>query len=126
MRIDESNADQYTDGMCRDGTEHAPEGAFFVRRFVMPAGDVHAGHSHWIDHVGNLVSGQALVRWRREDGSAEGEIEMLVPAKILVRADTWHEITALTPCVWECWFSRDAAEKLTDEEGRRNWYFEKP
>lgn len=126
LTIDASNAEAYQGGFARDDQPLSPEGAFFIRPIDLAAGEQHAGHSHYIDHVGNLVSGQALVKWRREDGSAEGEIVLLVPCKLLIRADTWHEITALTPLRWECWFSRDAAQKLTDEEGRRHYYMEKP
>ena len=123
--IDHDNAEQYQGGFARDDTPLAPEGAFFIRPIALKTGEQHAGHSHHIDHVGNLVSGQARIKWRREGGSGEGEIVLLVPSKILIRADTWHEITALTDAQWECWFSRDAADKLSDFE-RTNYYFEKP
>lgn len=122
--IDTNNADQYQGGFCRDGTPHAPE-LFLVRPINLPAGKSHAGHAHYIDHVGNLLEGQARIEWRREDGSDEGVIDMLVPSKVLIRADTWHRITALTDMRWECWFARSEAEKLTEAEGRNQWYLEK-
>ena len=125
LTIDQSNAEMYCGGFAREGTPHAPDSAFFIRPFELKAGQEHKGHSHFIDHVGNLVSGQARVEWRREDGTAEGTIDMLIPSKILIRADTWHRIVALTDITWECWFSRADADKLTDDEGRRQWFLEK-
>lgn len=125
LTIDASNAEAYQGGFARDDQPLSPEGAFFIRPIVLAPGEQHAGHSHYIDHVGNLVSGQAVVKWRREDGSGEGEIRLLVPCKLLIRADTWHEITAITPVQWECWFSRDAADRMS-AEAQANYYFEKP
>lgn len=124
--IDAENQSQFAGGFARDETPHAPDAAFFIRPFTLKAGESHKGHSHFIDHVGNLLSGQAEIRWRREDGSDEGVIEMRVPAKILIRADTWHEIVAITDVSWECWFARADAEKLSDEQGRHQWALEKP
>jgi quercetin dioxygenase-like cupin family protein len=123
--IDRSNADLYRGGFASDGTYLTPDSAFMVRPIDLAAGQRHKGHAHYIDHVGNLVSGQARVHWRREDGSDEGVIEMLVPAKVLIRADTWHEIEAVTDCVWECWFAAASAAQL-DPESRARWYLEKP
>lgn len=116
--IDKSNADLHQGGFVGDG-------GFYVRPMTLSKGSVHKGHSHYIDHVGNLVSGAVRVHWRREDGSAEGVTDVLVPAKILVRADTWHQIEALENSVWECWFSRAEADAMNDD-AKGSFYLEKP
>lgn len=115
--IDASNADLYQGGFLGDG-------GFYVRPMILKKGTKHKGHSHEIDHVGNLVSGSARVRWRREDGSAEGVTDVLVPAKMTIRADTWHEIEALEDSVWECWFARAEADSL-DDRTRGRFFLEK-
>ena len=115
--IDASNADVHQGGFV---------GGLYVRPFDMPKGSIHKGHSHYIDHVGDLVSGAVRIRWRREDGSAEGVTDVLVPAMITVRADTWHEIEALEDSKWRCIFSEAEAEKVHGDSNAVPWHLEKP
>lgn len=116
LTIDASNAADHQGGFLGDG-------GFYVRPIEMRAGAVHKGHSHYIDHIGELVRGKVRIRWRREDGSAEGVVDVLVPALLTIRKDTWHSIEALEPSYWRCWFAR--AEADTDE-ARGSFYLEKP
>lgn len=83
-----------------------------------PAGHVHAGHEHRFDHQTLLVSGAIAVvaRKPRPDGAFEemGCKEFRAPCPIVIRADTWHEITALEDnTVWICVFAvRDMGEPM--------------
>jgi hypothetical protein len=120
--IDRSNVHLYQSGYV--GTED--EAIAYVRPFNMKAGSVHKGHSHYIHHVGVLISGSVRVSWRREDGSAEGVTEILAaPCLLTIRKDTWHEIEALEDSVWWCWFSGAEAEKEYGDSNAVPWHLEK-
>lgn len=83
-----------------------------------PAGHVHAGHEHQSDHQTLLVCGSIAVVARKPqpDGSLEemGRKVFNAPCPIVIRADTWHEITALEDgTVWICAFAvRDMGEAM--------------
>jgi hypothetical protein len=117
--IDETNADLHQGGFVG-------EGGFYVRRWTGHRGQVCKGHAHWIDHVGNLVSGQVRIRWRNPDTGEEGIVEMLVPSKICVRAERWHQIEALTDgVIWECWFAAAEADRVYGSRDAVPWHLEK-
>lgn len=117
MRIDQSNAEDHQGGFVGMG-------GFYIRPFQHRAGEVYLGHSHYIDHVGNLVSGAVRVHWKDPDGS-EGVIEMLVPSKIHMPAGRHHRIEPLVDSVWECWFSKAEADRIYCEDSQVNWTLEK-
>lgn len=116
--IDSSNADLHQGGFIGDG-------GFYVRQATLPKGSISIGHSHWIDHIGLLVSGAVRIKWKREDGSAEGMIDILVPAKVAIRADTWHEVEALEDSEWECWFAAAEADRVYGSRDAVPWHVEK-
>lgn len=99
-------------------------GGFYVRQFMHKKGSNYIGHAHHIDHVGNLLSGQVRVHWRDPDG-AKGVIDMLVPSKIHMPKDRWHQIECMTDeASWECWFAQAEDDRLClDPE--TNWTLEK-
>jgi hypothetical protein len=37
---------------------------------------------------------------------------MLVPSKIHMPAERWHELEFISDCVWECWFAKAEADRL--------------
>lgn len=119
LTIDESNQLIYSGGFV--GT-----GGFYIRPFAIKAGTRKHGHEHWIDHVGNLVSGHARVHWRDPKTGDSGVIDMQVPAKIEIKAERWHEIEAVTDCVWECWFSKAEADRVYGDATQADWIMEKP
>lgn len=132
ITIDASNAHHWSGGF--GDSAWAPEqrgmfvadGAFYIRQMLWPKGENHDGHSHWIDHVGNLVSGAAIVRWRDEaDASLCGEYHMLVPSKIPVLANRWHHIEFLEDSVWECWFAKAEADRIYGDAALVPWHLEK-
>jgi len=119
--INQENADIYESGFVGEHT--------YIRRFKLAKGEKKDGHSHYIDHTGNLVSGAARITWHHEtDLMRHGVIDLLVPAKVDIRADCWHEIEALEDSVWECWFSAHEAERVYGVEQAKavNWHLEKP
>lgn len=90
-------------------------GGFYIRQ-MGPAdkGIVYKGHSHQIDHCMHLVSGKVSVKSRNPETSEEGIVEVLVPrAKLSIKRDWWHEITALEDHTeWECWFAKAEADGM--------------
>lgn len=101
--IDASNADLQQSGFI---------GGFYVRPMgPLNKGQCNEGHSHTIDHCHNLVRGQWLIEWEAPDGTT-GQIEALVPCKILIKAEYKHKMTALVDDTFgECWFAELQAEK---------------
>ena len=81
-----------------------------------PAGHVHDGHEHQFDHQTLLVSGSVRIIARR-NGEVMGDKVFRAPRAIVIRADTWHEITALEDAtVWVCAFAvRDLGDPLVHE-----------
>jgi hypothetical protein len=131
--IDASNADQWSGGFGDAGSDarcrgmFVADGGFYVREMYYPAGMTHPGHSHYIDHVGVLVDGAAIVRWHHEDNLEEcGEYHLLVPAKIPVLRDRWHSIHFLKPSRWECWFAKAEADRVYGDASKVPWHLEKP
>lgn len=116
MRIDQTNADQHQGGFI--GT-----GGFYIRPMTFKAGDLHHGHDHYIDHVGNLVSGQVRVHWKDKNGDS-GVIEMLVPSKIHMPAGRFHRLEFLTDGIWECWFAQAEADRLYGPDAKVKWHLE--
>lgn len=118
-KIDAENADLHRDGFI---------GGFYIR--VMPTcnkGDFHDGHEHYIDHPMNLIAGAVRIEWRKPATGQEGVVDVLVPCKVLIKADTWHKITALEDDTrWECWFSEAEAEKVHGHANLAPWHLEKP
>lgn len=86
------------------GPESAPWGridqSWSARPHKYPAGQVHKGHSHIIDHVTFLESGSISVK--RNDRSEPKEY--VAPMWIFMPAEVWHEITAVTDAKWWCIF----------------------
>jgi hypothetical protein len=76
-------------------------------------GQEHQGHAHWIDHVSNIIKPPIRIEtWSIHDGE-RSVIDVLVPCKINIPAQTWHKFVALGEegCAWECWFSQKEAEE---------------
>lgn len=117
--IDESNADLHQGGFV---------GGFYIRPMrLINAGECHDGHEHYIDHPMNLIRGSVRIEWRKQATGESGVLDVLVPCKVLIRADTWHKITALEDdTFWECWFSEGEAEKVYGDKNAVPWHMEKP
>lgn len=116
--IDASNADIHQAGFI---------GGFFIRQMpVLNKGETHEGHEHYIDHLTNVVRGAVRIEWENKHKGTSGTLDILVPCRILIKADTWHKFTALEDSTfWECWFSEAEAEKVYNGE-KMPWHLEKP
>lgn len=115
LTIDESNADVHRGGFV--GT-----GGFYIRPFHHAKGAQYQGHSHYIDHVGNLVSGKVRVHW--SEGDESGVIDMLVPCKIHMPAGRHHRLEIIEDAVWECWFAQAEADKIYGDDTKIDWNLE--
>ena len=103
--IDASNIDLHTSGEIE---------SFYIRPFHADKGEKEPGHLHQIDHVLNLVRGSARITWTDRQGEL-GVINMLLPCKVHIDRERWHEVEALEDgTLWECWFSRAEAEALLE------------
>jgi hypothetical protein len=80
--------------------------------------------AHYIDHVGNLLSGQVRVHWKDPDGTT-GVIEMLRPCKINMPAGRHHRLEILEDTKWECWFAKAEADRIYGDESTVRWTLEK-
>lgn len=111
MKIDKHNLHLHIAGFVNFG-------GFYIRQNgPFEKGTVHKGHSHNIDHCMHLISGKVSIQWKSPDGE-KGEVQVLEPrAKLSIRKEYWHEITALGDNTeWECWFAKAEADGLVD------WY----
>lgn len=117
--VDESNADLFRGGFLGSG-------GFYVRPFKLKAGDRKQGHSHYINHLGMLLSGRARVHWRNPEGLQSGIVELRAPwAALHIRADYWHEIEAITDVEWACIFSKAEADRVYGDAARVEWIMER-
>lgn len=117
--IDESNADIFRGGWMGSG-------GFYARPFKIQAGDKKPGHEHYIDHLGMLLDGRAILRWRAPDNSKSGVIDIRVPLVMFhIRADYWHEIEAITTVDWMCLFSKAEADRIYGKDTDVRWIMEK-
>jgi hypothetical protein len=98
QRVDYSNAHLHQQGFFGED--------IYVRQMSLPAGGVHDGHQHTVDHVSNILSAPLRIHWRKPNGET-GVAHIEMPCKLLIKADTWHRFEALENEVrWECWFFR--------------------
>ncbi len=117
--VDASNVDLFRGGFLGAG-------GFYVRPFKIRAGERKAGHEHYINHLGMLLSGKARVHWRTPDGSQSGTVDFTVPwAAMHIRADHWHEIEAITDVEWACVFSKHEADAIYGDAAKVDWIMEK-
>lgn len=63
----------------------------------------HTGKSPYKDpEILYLLSGEAMIRWRRLDEQTIQEIKVTSPAKVEIAVNIWHELLALSDCsFWE-------------------------
>jgi hypothetical protein len=63
----------------------------------------HTGKAAYKDpEILYLLSGEALLRWRKLEEKAVQEIEVKSPARIEIPVMIWHELVAVTDCsFWE-------------------------
>ena len=47
-----------------------------------------------------LVQGSLLLQWKEIEGTENGEVEVVAPARILIPAGIWHQVTAQTDIVF--------------------------
>jgi hypothetical protein len=98
-------------------------GGFYIRPMgPYEKGAVNQGHEHQIDHCMHLVKGSVSVSWRAPNGET-GIVEVLEPrAKLSIRKDYWHEITALEDKTeWECWFAKAEADRVYGDANAVDW-----
>lgn len=110
QRVDYANAHLHQSGFFGED--------IYVRPMELQAGGTHEGHRHNVDHVSNILSVPLRIHWRKEDGTS-GVVDVEMPCKMLIKADTWHRFEALgNPVRWECWFFRldDMAGDFTMEK----------
>jgi len=97
--VNDSNADLHQAGFI---------GGFYIRPMELPAHGESQGHSHFIDHVSNILDAPLRIEWHVPGTDRAGVIEIEVPCKILIKAEAWHKFIAYgKPVRWECWFAQD-------------------
>jgi len=47
-----------------------------------------------------LVQGSLLLQWKEIEGTENGEVEVVAPARVLIPAGLWHQVTAQTDIVF--------------------------
>ena len=47
-----------------------------------------------------LVQGSLLLQWKEIEGTENGEVEVVAPARVLIPAGIWHQVTAQTDIVF--------------------------
>ena len=47
-----------------------------------------------------LVQGSLLLQWKEIEGTEIGEVEVVAPARVLIPAGIWHQVTAQTDIVF--------------------------
>jgi dTDP-4-dehydrorhamnose 3,5-epimerase-like enzyme len=47
-----------------------------------------------------LVQGSLLLQWKEIEGTESGEVEVVAPARVLIPAGIWHQVTAQTDIVF--------------------------
>ena len=94
-------------------------GGLYIRPFGPVAkGYQHKGHRHYIQHAMFVEAGSVRVHWRGTDGR-EGVLVVHAPNFINVKAEAYHQITALEDGTrWRCIFSEKEAEGLLDDGGQ--------
>lgn len=96
-------------------------GGLYFRTFISAAGTRHEGHTHYIDHVRNFESGQALMHAKNPDTGEMKSWLILEPCRIEILKDWWHETIAITDCRWTCIFSKHEADALLEDNPTLNW-----
>ena len=85
-------------------------GGVCMLQMKVPAGCKVTQHVHPYDHLSYLVKGEVLI----QIGDASTPLHRIGPCSLEVKANTAHEITALTDTVWLCLHSADEAEAKAD------------
>lgn len=97
QRIDASNAHLFQNGSI---------GQFHIRAMRLGKGETHDGHDHVTDHISNIIKGPVRIDWYKIYTGERGSVIIEEPCKVLIKAETWHQFTALgDEAVWECWFA---------------------
>jgi len=47
-----------------------------------------------------LVQGSLLLQWKEIEGTENGEVEVVAPARVLIPAGIWHQTTAQTDIIF--------------------------
>jgi hypothetical protein len=47
-----------------------------------------------------LFQGSLLLQWKEIEGTENGEVEVVAPARVLIPAGIWHQVTAQTDIVF--------------------------
>jgi hypothetical protein len=47
-----------------------------------------------------LVQGSLLLQWKEIEGTENGEVEVIAPARVLIPAGIWHQTTAQTDIIF--------------------------
>jgi quercetin dioxygenase-like cupin family protein len=87
-------------------------GIYFRKIGPFAKGQVYEGHAHTANHITALISGRVRVVYRPRGGEVEKTAEFIAPINFEVRAEVWHEITALKDdTAWLCLFAcKDTGE----------------
>ena len=70
------------------------------------AGTISGQHYHKGISVGKnpedmlLVQGKASLHWKDLKTNEENTVELMAPIRVLIQANTWHELTAITDIVF--------------------------
>jgi hypothetical protein len=122
-RIDASNAHLFMSGFTDDG-------GFYRRLMEIKPGKPHNGHSHYINHTGELLTGDGVrIHWHHEHDLDDcGVTEVLAPfVTIDIKANYWHSFELIGgPVLWRCWFAKAEADLVYGDASKVPWHLEKP
>src|SRR5436853_518984 len=85
------------------GFDNERSGQFLVA--YRKAGSINGGHYHTGKHSYKnpeeliLMSGEGMLNWKTLDGLQHGSKRVAGPAKIIIPANVWHEVVAITDFV---------------------------
>lgn len=76
--------------------KHYVAAGIYAKEWLGRAGDAIQQHKHSFDHMSYLAIGEVLVE---VDGTTARHIG---PCALLIEAEKFHKITAITDCLWLC------------------------
>lgn len=90
--------------------QHHFSSGVYAKQMVLPKDYFVISHSHNFDHLSILASGSVIVRTDESEQQYDG------PACLTIKANTHHEITALTDSVWFCVHATEETDESKVDE----------
>jgi quercetin dioxygenase-like cupin family protein len=90
--------------------KHHFSSGVYAKQMVLPKDFFVISHKHNFDHLSILASGTVIVK------TDDSEQEYTGPACLTIKANTHHEITALTDSVWFCVHATEETDESKVDE----------